>query len=367
MRKNLKNRVVAISFMLIITGFFLVNLITSDSEFTQSERRRLASLPAFTFSNLFSGRLFEEFEKYTLDQFVFRDTFRGIKAAVSTYLFRQMDNNEIYIIDGNISKMVYPLNEKAINNAADKINYIAEHFLKDNKVYYAVVPDKNFFLAEQNGYLSMDYELMLNILQQNIKDMTYIDLFDSLTIDDYYRTDIHWRQERLLGIADKILAALGNDARSSDDNYFKNELYPFYGSLYGQAALRADPDTLIYLTNSEIEGCTVYDYETKEYSKVYVPDRFHGIDPYDVYLSGAKSLLKVTNENAENNRELVLFRDSFGSSLAPLLMAGYADITLVDLRYISTDILGDYIDFSRGQDVLFLFNTQILNNSYLLK
>ena len=78
-------------------------------------------------------------------------------------------------------------------------------------------------------------------------------------------------------------------------------------------------------------------------------------------------LLTISNPDCKTEKELILFRDSFGSSLAPLLIAGYSKITLVDLRYISTDILDDFIDFTKAQDVLFLYNTQILNNSYMLK
>ena len=59
-------------------------------------------------------------------------------------------------------------------------------------------------------------------------------------------------------------------------------------------------------------------------------------------------------------------RDSFASSLAPLLVSGYRKITLVDLRYISGDMIGNFIDF-KDQDVLFLYSTLILNNSLSLK
>ena len=89
--------------------------------------------------------------------------------------------------------------------------------------------------------------------------------------------------------------------------------------------------------------------------------------PYDIFLSGAKSLLTIYNPKALNNKELIIFRDSFGSSIAPLMLKGYSKITLVDLRYLSTDLLSNYIDFSTNQDVLFLYNIVILNNSYMLK
>ena len=57
-----------------------------------------------------------------------------------------------------------------------------------------------------------------------------------------------------------------------------------------------------------------------------------------------------------------MFRDSFGSSIAPLFMENYNKITLIDLRYISSDILNNYIKFE-NQDVLFLYSVVILNQN----
>ena len=75
------------------------------------------------------------------------------------------------------------------------------------------------------------------------------------------------------------------------------------------------------------------------------------------------SLLTVDNPNARTDRELVIFRDSFGSSLAPLLLEGYSRVTLVDIRYLSPSQL---LTFDR-QDVWFLYSTSVLNNSSTLK
>ena len=99
---------------------------------------------------------------------------------------------------------------------------------------------------------------------------------------------------------------------------------------------------------------------------VYDRAKLKGNDKYDVYLSGAAALLTVENTLASSKKELVVFRDSFGSSLAPLLLEGYSKITLVDLRYFSSQLLGEYVDFTNA-DVLFIYNTQIINQSSLLK
>lgn len=75
-------------------------------------------------------------------------------------------------------------------------------------------------------------------------------------------------------------------------------------------------------------------------------------------------LIEIQNQNAETKKELLIFRDSFGSSLAPLLIENYKKITLIDLRYISSDILDNYIIFN-DQDVLFIYSTLILNQNVL--
>ena len=85
-----------------------------------------------------------------------------------------------------------------------------------------------------------------------------------------------------------------------------------------------------------------------------------------MYLSGPQSLLRIENPNAATDRELILFRDSFGSSLAPLLVSDYKTVTLVDIRYLSSQMLSRYLEF-KGQDVLFLYSTSVLNSGTTLK
>jgi hypothetical protein len=367
MKNNIKNIIVSISFIMIIFGFMLANILIHDNEFSHSERRRLITIPSFSAHKLLKGELIDEFEKYSLDQFVFRDEFRGLKAMGKYYLFNQKDNNNIYIINGIIEKMQYKLDEKSVLNAAEKLNEIYEKYLKGKNVKYAIIPDKSYFIAAQNGYLTIDYDRMIEIMEQTTQNMKYIDLFEYLTIEDYYKTDIHWRQEKIIKIADLLLKELGNSAKASKAEYIEHKLYPFYGSYYGQSALKLEPDTMFYLTNKMIENAVVFDYQSNTFSKVYTTDLFNGMDSYDIFLSGAKPLITIYNEDCKNNKELLLFRDSFGSSVAPLLLDGYSKITLIDLRYISTDLLENYIDFSQDQDVLFLYNTHILNNSSMLK
>ena len=127
-----------------------------------------------------------------------------------------------------------------------------------------------------------------------------------------------------------------------------------------------EPDTLSLMENEMLSQCVVSDYETGKTGSVYDMTKLDSRDLYDVYLSGAKALLTIENPNAGTDRELIVFRDSFGSSMVPLLLTDYANVTLVDIRYIRSDLLGQCLDF-HGQDVLFLYSTLVLNSSAALK
>ncbi|MGI5878876.1 MAG: DHHW family protein [Christensenellales bacterium] len=367
MSDSFNNKTITLCFGVILIGFMAANILVPDTAVSFSERRFLSGIPSFDSEELLSGELFEKYEKYFLDQFVLRENLRGLKAFFSLRVFSQKDNNGIYIVDGNIHKIEYPLREAAIKNAADKLNEVYEKYLQGMNASFAIIPDKNYFAAEKNGYLSLDYERLIALMRQHVRNIGYIDLFHAVDIDDYYRTDLHWSQERIPHLADLLLRELGNEAHSRNVSYTEKTLYPYYGSYYGQAALKLEPDTLVYLTNDMLENASVYDHIDGTVGSVYSEEKFGTIDSYDIFLSGAKSLLTIINPGASTDRELILFRDSFGSSIAPLLLKGYAKITLVDLRYLRTDMLGDYIDFHEGQDVLFLYHTMILNNSYMLK
>lgn len=341
-------------------------------EYSDSERRVLKDFPVLNEETVSSGKFMTEFESYTLDQFPLRDTFRSIKAMAQLGLFRQKDNNDIYIADGYVSKLEYPMNEYMLENAAKKFRYLYDTYMdgKDMNVYFSIVPDKNYFLAEKNGYLSMDYEAFFTTMKEKTEDFTqYIDITDLLTIEDYYRTDTHWRQECLIGaegVANRIAEAMGNMLTWEYEAVTAAQ--PFNGVYVGQSALPLKPDALTYLTNEQLESCKVTSYDTgmSKEKEVYELEELDGKDPYEMFLAGSDALLVIDNPNATSDKELIVFRDSFASSLLPLLIESYEKVTVVDIRYIQSSMLGNFIEFE-DQDVLFLYSTLVLNSSTSFK
>lgn len=363
---KIKNIILVILTAAFLFGFLLWSILKPTDEQSVSERRQLAKFPAVNGETILSGSFMTDFEKYTLDQFPLRDQFRTVKAITAFYIFGQKDNNDIYIKDGFAAKLEYPMNEDSIKYAASRFQFVYDKFIanKDMNVYLSVIPDKNYFMAEENGYPSIDYEKFISDMRELTGFAEYIDITTLLELSDYYSTDTHWRQEKLTDVARHLAAEMGVELSAE---YTVNKVdTPFYGVYYGQSALPLPSDDLYYLENSLLNDCKVYDHETGKYISVYDLEKTNGNDPYEMFLSGSKSLLTIENPSSTTDKELIIFRDSFGSSIAPLLAEGYAKIILVDIRYISPIMLDRFIEFT-NQDVLFIYSTSVLNNSVTIK
>jgi hypothetical protein len=358
--------------ILLIGGMVLILsvfcLVKPAQEYSKSERRKLAQFPEWSLQLFMENGMNDKFELYSMDQFPLREEFRKIKSIIQYFIIAQRDNHGIYLAQDHAAELVYPINLDSIRYAMERFKRIYETYLegKDIKIYSTVVPDKSYFLAKENGYLVIDYEEMFQEVKKSMPYSMYMDLTSYLDISDYYKTDSHWKQEELLPLVEKIADYMGFKSTISRNYQKINTNVPFYGVYYGQSALSLKNDEISYITNDIIEDCTVYNYETNLYTKIYDMEKLKGDDSYEVFLSGATPLLTINNPNAKTDKELIIFRDSFGSSLAPLLVEGYKNITLVDIRYMSSESLQEYIEI-KNQDVLFMYSTLVLNNSYSLK
>ena len=187
-----------------------------------------------------------------------------------------------------------------------------------------------------------------------------------MKLEDYYYTDTHWKQENLLFVAQTLSSGMG--VPISTEYATKEAPEDFYGVYYGQLALPMKPDKIKYLTNPILESCVVTNFDTgmPVVSPMYDLSKATSKDPYELYLCGNSALVTIENPNALTSKELIVFRDSFGSSVVPLLATGYNKVTLVDIRYINSGMLGSFIKFD-NQDVLFLYSTLVLNSSTSFK
>jgi len=349
----MKPKVISISFVIFIVGFFIYALILKDEAVSKFERRKLSQVPEL------NNEFFQNLDDYIVDQFPLRNRFIKLNSNINRNILQIKDYNDIYIVEDTIYDINYPLNEKQCNNFSKKINYIINKDLENANVYYTIIPDKEYFLDNEK-YLKIDYNTLQNNLNINAE---YIDIIQKLSIADYYRTDIHWKQENLDNVAKEITEKMGKKYINIEYRY--NVYESFYGASYSKAGANIKPDKLTYVTNRYIENAKVKHLEYGE-KNIYDTEKATGMDMYDIFLSGPSSYIEITNPINKEGNELIIFRDSFSSSLAPLLIPYYSKITLIDLRYINYNIVSKMIEY-KNKDILFIYSTNIINNSNLLK
>jgi len=352
-----KEKLTTFIFVGYIICFGILHLIIKDNDISYSERRKLVSFPKFELTN----KYISEVEEYLLDHFPFRDEFRSIKANYNYKVLNKLDNNNIYLKDNYIFKSNYPTNKQSIDYFLKTTNKIKSLTTKNNNLYLMIIPDKNYYL-EEDDFLHIDYDYIYNkITELNVDN---IDIRDLMILTDYYETDTHWKEEKL----EKVVQRLSQSMKFNyeQQTYKMNSYDKFYGVYYGESAVNRKPEKLIYLTNEIIDNATVTYLENKKLTKVYNVDNLNKLDAYEVYLDGASAMIEINNKMCKTDKELIIFRDSFASSITPLLIPYYKKITLIDNRYIYSDNFLNYIEFT-NQDILFLYSTLLINNSYSLK
>ena len=354
----------------------LLSWFSPAKETSAAERRPLDQFPTLNGETILNGQFMGDFEGYTQDQFPGRDLFRQLKALVHYNVMLQQDNNGIYFVDDYAAKLDFPINDTQVNHGLGRLQFLYDNYLKaaGSKIYVSVVPDKGYYIAQPNGFPAMDYEKLFATVKEKTPWAEFIDITDVLSIEDYYRTDTHWKQENLIPVAQKLSEAMGVTPPEANAFTPKPVDYPFYGVYYGQAAVPQKPDHLQIMESDILKDCKVYTYDDnlKKFEiPMYDLSKLTSGDPYNIYLSGARvGLVQIENPNATTDRDLIVFRDSFGSSIGPLLAQGYKTVTLIDIREIPSPnlkVLAMYLKLDFSGDVLMLYSTTVLNAGNELK
>gem|GEM_PF-5061863 len=182
--KNLVNKITTLLFLGFIFGVFILNVIKNPTEFSISERRKLAQFPDLSYNSVMNGDFMNKFGDYSVDQTAFREDFRKVKAFFDLNILRKSDNNDIFVHDGYVFKTQYPMNTQSVTRLCGIVNAVCDKYLNEsNKIMYSVAPDKNAYIGGSK-YLVLDYDEMLTLIRENINgDIPYTDIFGDVSLD----------------------------------------------------------------------------------------------------------------------------------------------------------------------------------------
>ena len=362
-KANRYSLVIIAVFVIIIGGLSIINILISPPDILIRERRVRERRPNLSLATFTSGDFMTSFEAYAADSFPFRDSFRALHAATVYGALLQTDKDGVYFDSHGIGSFE-AVNEQSVMLMAEKIIAVSE-ILDELNIFYAFIPDKSVYA--DRAMPGFDYELTERILayRLNPDEFAFIPIIDVLSADSFYRTDLHWCQVNISDVAYAFGEAMGVEI--DFQQFSRRYAGQFRGGYAGQFALPVRSESLYFMYNPDMTAFYM-NMGLREFEEgpVYDLEMFYGIDPYDIFLRGAQPLVVLENSNATSDRALYIFRDSFSSSLAPILASAYSRVTLIDFRFIDLRTVNQLIDFEPGSDALFLFSSGILNNSDML-
>lgn len=360
--KKVYTRILALVFIISIFGIFFMNIFSKNKNFSEEENRMLAKKPKFSIDRLLEGRYTEKYEKYVEDQFVLRNSWIGVKSTVDKLLGRKEENGVFLSKDGYLIEDFKKPEEKNLEETIKAMNNFNEKYKGINQ-YALIAPNsvsvlkdklpKNAPVEDQRAYI----EKLKNSLNSNIK---FIDTYNTLESHKdeyiYYRTDHHWTT---LGAYYAFLDAAKEMGLTPKDNYYDIETVTdeFYGTLYSKSGFKGiSPDSIeVYIPKDENDQLLVsYEEEKKKSGSIYNSEKLKEKDKYEVFLEGNHPLVKI-NTLVNNNKKLLLIKDSYANSFVQFLTPYFNEIVIVDPRYYYGDI--DKLISEEGiTDLLYLYN-----------
>ncbi len=343
-------------FLTFITVLFALNLILPDRDFSQQENRYLQQAPEFTLKALFSGKFTSDFEKYTTDQFVMRDTWTSLKAGCELLLSKS-ENNGVFLCRGDV--LIEPFAAPSESDADAKTEYVNKLLGNvDVPVYFGLIPEKSELWGDMlPANAPNDSQRELIERAYSLSGAENIDLVSPLSAHSgeyiYYRTDHHWTSRGAHYGADAILEAMGLPSPSHDEIKVVSE--EFYGTTYSSSGFSwIGPDSIETWVDAPA-GLQITNYPDGSPAEgVLYDDSFlDKKDKYSFFMGGNSPLQRIITGN--DGPSVLIVRDSYADSLAPHLLGSFSEIHLLDLRYYRAS-LSDYIAANSIDNVLVLYS-----------
>lgn len=349
---------VGILFVMVLALLFIVQLFHSSSNYSIEEKRTLSSRPSLNVSDIVNGTYQEQLETYNKERFLARRTWSEIKTDVNT-LFGAKEIDDVYILDDRLVEGYTKCSEEAVENRVKAINsFIEEH--SDLKSSFLLVPNAISIYRDDLPWLS-------NVASQKtlIDQFTY-QLNDSILTPDcnkvldshkdeyiFYRSDSHWTTVGAGHVFDNWLQQQDVEYHNPDYKSY-TVTQNFAGTLANKIGYYEFEDTIELLVSRNDNTRYIVTYEDNEQVTSVYDSQTLQKDPYTVFLGGNHPIITI-DTNVDNNKRLLIFKDSFANAFIPFLVPYYNQIVVIDPRYYDDD-LNTLISNNSFTDVMFLYN-----------
>lgn len=374
-------------FLTVMPILTLIFLSPEKTPFSENENRYLEAFPKLDFESYKNEKFMEGFDDWISDRFFGREDWIILKNKTDSALGKTetngvfIENDMMMQIWRDYDEDIYTRNLNAINNFSENHPEIPTYFMlvpNAQEIYKDSVP-KYAETGNQKNYIDKFYSELKGFEGT-------IDVFSALMNRKssyiYYRTDHHWTSYGAFTAYEAAAPVLDYSGFKYDDFTIEHAANDFRGTLFSKTLdFDVTPDVIDYYTLTEnepdVKVSVFKDIDRKtnkviydEYDSMYFRSFLQVKDKYSSFLGQNSPIVTVENENAKSDKSLLIIKDSYAHSLVPFLSKEYKKITMVDLRYISTDFqiftpLEDYdmllfvynvITFSEDKDYIVRLN-----------
>ena len=372
-------------FAVIMTVIPAVTVALPKAEMSENENRTLAKMPALVDQKKLDkaenpkdvwdsikwkyitnreGKAFkDDFETFFCDHLVGRETW--VKTCNTLQrLSGQREINGVYTEGDRMIQLFRGGDRTSVDASINAINAFAAKF-PDKQVSFMLAPtSQDIYGTKIPSYMGTSSEkAFIEDTYRKIEGVTTIDCQSFITGHGgeyiYYRTDHHWTSLGAYYAYQSAAKTLGYNAYSRNMFNVETAGTDFRGTLYSKTLDdRITPDTMDYyhLANGEptVTMTCINGGDVQKYDSLYVREFLDKKDKYSSF-TGSNVPVVTIDTSVDNGKSLLIIKDSYAHSLVPFLSNHYSKITMIDMRYINTDIsrlvrLDDY------QQVMFMYN-----------
>lgn len=368
MKNKTKSKLISgvfIAFVFII-GLFYAFL--PKNEFSETEKRYLASFPEFSFKSLASGDFTADFEKFLADQTPLRKFFVSLNSYFQLVKGNNGSNGIYLGSDGWLIEKPFDRDNRFDVNISRILKFARENGLPTS---ITAIPEKGYIYGDKLPKISLEYQdaaYFGKLSEKCGNDITVIDISEAMKVakDEkqlFYKTDHHWTSDGAYLGYTEICKSLG--LKASAETEFDAEITKgFYGTSYSTSLYTlTKPDTVKIMRSKKTGGkaeVIINDGKDEAYDNMFFTAELEKGDKYVAFLNGNHSLVKIKTGN--NGGRLLLIKDSFAHCLAPFLAENFSEIVMVDLRYYRKPV-SELITSENITDIMFVYGMENLAES----
>ena len=352
---KLRDKIIFIMISIISITLLNIFIFCDKVYYSENEFRYLTKFNNITFDKIINRKTMNNIEEYLSDHFPLREEFIKLKNRVEL-LVRKTKINGVYITDKYLIEEYNGFDKK------DLFIKVINEFKNNNKDI-----DINLMLVPTSISINGKYLNKYSRTNKQIEDIEYIyknsdvnsinvvNRLKSSKEQVYYYTDHHWTTYG-------AYLAYKEFSDNDEDLELKKVSSDFRGTIYSKVLISNIYDD-IYIYEPNYELIVTYDLGNQKTKKdtLYNMSYLDKKDKYSLFLNNNNPLITIENKEINNNKNILVIKDSYANSFIPFLTNDYEYIYVIDPRYYTISI-SEYIKNNNVDEVLILYNINTLND-----